>query len=105
MTQRQTPAQTTPADQLLRRGLQLEYVTLGGNMVGTVVVVAATIAARSVALAGFGLDSLIEIFASLIVVWQFTDAGEQREKRALRLIGGAFLALALSADGPCRAFS
>jgi hypothetical protein len=38
--------------------------------VGTVVIVAAAIKTRSVALAGFGLDSLIEIFASMIVVWQ-----------------------------------
>jgi hypothetical protein len=44
---------------LLRRGLHLEYVTLGWNVIGTIVVVAAAIAARSVALAGFGIDSLI----------------------------------------------
>ena len=82
---------------LLRRGLYLEYATLGWNVVGTVVVAAAALTARSVALAGFGLDSLIEIFASVIVVWQLTGAGahEGREQRALRLIGGAFFALAL----------
>ena len=44
----------------------------------------------SVALAGFGLDSLIEIFASVVVVWQLKGADEEREKPALRLIGGAF---------------
>ncbi|MEO6210544.1 MAG: cation transporter [Gemmatimonadaceae bacterium] len=58
--------------------------------------------ARSIALAGFGLDSLIEIFASLIVVWQLKDYDmnsianpmpRARERRALQLIGGAFLAL------------
>jgi len=82
---------------LLRRGLYLEYATLGWNVVGTVVVAAAALTARSVALAGFGLDSLIEIFASVIVVWQLTDTGahEGRERRPLRLIGGAFFALAL----------
>jgi len=48
-----------------------------------------------VALAGFGLDSLIEIFASMVVVWQLTGAGKEREQRALRLIGLAFLALAV----------
>ena len=47
---------------LLRRGLLLEYVTLAWNVVGTVVIVAAAIKARSVALAGFGLHSLIENF-------------------------------------------
>jgi len=80
---------------LLRRGLRLEYATLGWNVVGTVVVIAAAVAARSVALAGFGLDSLIEIFASVIVVWQLTGVHRDRERPALRLIGGAFLALAL----------
>jgi len=80
---------------LLRRGLRLEYATLGWNVVGTVVVVSAAVAARSVALAGFGLDSLIEIFASVVVVWQLTGADQGRERRALRLIGGAFFLLAL----------
>jgi divalent metal cation (Fe/Co/Zn/Cd) transporter len=65
------------------------------NVVGSVIVLAAAVAAHSVALAGFGLDSLIEILASLVVVWQLqdTDAAE-RERRALRIIGVAFLLLA-----------
>jgi hypothetical protein len=46
---------------LLRRGLRLEYATLGWNVVGSAVVIAAAVTARSVALAGFGLDSLGEI--------------------------------------------
>jgi len=80
---------------LYRRGLLLEYLTLGWNVVGTVVVVAAAIATGSVALAGFGLDSLIEIFASIVVVWQLTGASKNREARAMRLIAVAFIALAL----------
>jgi divalent metal cation (Fe/Co/Zn/Cd) transporter len=80
---------------LLRRGLALEYATLAWNAVGTVVVIAAALAAGSVALAGFGLDSLIEIGASTIVVWQLKDAGAAHESRALRLIGCAFIALAI----------
>lgn len=87
-------AQTADA-RLLRRGLLLEYATLGWNIVGTVIVVLAAITTGSVALAGFGLDSLIEIFASIVVVWQLTGADQRREQRALRLIGGAFFALAL----------
>lgn len=79
---------------LLRRGLRLEYATLGWNVIGTAIVLVAAITARSVALAGFGLDSLIEIFASIVVVWQLTNAGVERERRALRLIGIAFLLLA-----------
>jgi divalent metal cation (Fe/Co/Zn/Cd) transporter len=80
---------------LLRRGLVLEYVTLSWNVVGVGVLAVAAIAARSVALAGFGLDSLIEIFASTVVVWELkASATADRERRALRLIGIAFLALA-----------
>ncbi len=79
---------------LIRRGLQLEYATLGWNVVGSVIVILSAIAAGSVALAGFGLDSLIEIFASVVVVWQLKGVNEQREHRALRLIGIAFFALA-----------
>lgn len=83
------------ASPLLKRGLYLEYVTLGWNVVGAGIIIAAAIEARSVALAGFGLDSLIEIFASVIVVWQLKDIGHARERTALRLIGAAFFALAL----------
>ncbi|CAG4900221.1 cation transporter [Paraburkholderia gardini] len=79
---------------LLRCGLNLEYVTLGWNVVGVVVVAVAALQAGSVALAGFGLDSLIEIFASVVVVWHLTESKRHNEKLALRLIGVAFLALA-----------
>jgi divalent metal cation (Fe/Co/Zn/Cd) transporter len=80
---------------LLRRGLALEYATLSWNVVGTVVVITAALSAGSVALAGFGLDSLIEIGASTTVVWQLKDTGGTRERRALRLIGIAFIGLAI----------
>jgi divalent metal cation (Fe/Co/Zn/Cd) transporter len=85
----------TDQQRLLRRGLRLEYLTLGWNVIGSVVVIVAAVAARSVALTGFGLDSLIEIFASVVVVWQLTGVSQARERQALRLIGGAFFALAL----------
>src|SRR5579871_249105 len=78
---------------LIRRGLWLEYATLGWNVVGVGLVAWAAIVARSVALAGFGLDSLIEICASVVVVWQLTGGPEPRERRALRLIGIAFIVL------------
>jgi hypothetical protein len=50
----------------------------------------AAIAARSVALAGFVLDSLIEIGASAVVIWELSGTGEARRRRALRLVGVAF---------------
>jgi divalent metal cation (Fe/Co/Zn/Cd) transporter len=60
-----------------------------------VVLGVAAISARSVALAGFGLDSLIEIGASTVVIWELSGAGEERQRRGLRLIGYAFAALAV----------
>ena len=80
---------------LLRRGFVLEYVTLGWNVAGIIVLAVAAVAARSVALAGFGLDSLIEIGASTVVIWELSGAGEDRQRRGLRLIGYAFTALAV----------
>jgi divalent metal cation (Fe/Co/Zn/Cd) transporter len=80
---------------LLNRALWLEYTTLGWNVVAAVVVTLAALAARSIALAGFGLDSLIEILASLTVVWQLKGISQQREQRSLRVIGLAFLSLAV----------
>jgi divalent metal cation (Fe/Co/Zn/Cd) transporter len=81
---------------LLRRGLALEYATLAWNVVGTVVLVKAALTAGSVALAGFGVDSLIEIVASAVVVWQLKgDAGAGRERRALRIIAIGFVLLAV----------
>lgn len=79
---------------LLRRGRVLEGITLGWNVAGIVVLAVAALAARSAALAGFGLDSLIEIGASTVVLWELAGAGEDRQRRALRLIGSAFLTLA-----------
>ena len=79
----------------MRRGFALEYVTLGWNVAGIAVLAVAAVAARSVALAGFGLDSAIEIGASTVVIWELSGTGEERQRRALRLIGYAFAALAL----------
>jgi divalent metal cation (Fe/Co/Zn/Cd) transporter len=82
-------------DTLLRRGLLLEHITLGWNVVGTVIVIVAAIAAHSVALTGFGLDSLVEIGASMVVIWQLRGIHDNRQQRALRLISVAFFALAI----------
>jgi len=79
--------------QLLRRGRALEVMTLGWNVVGVVVLAVAAWAARSVALAGFGFDSLIEIGASTVVLWELAGTAEDRRHRAMRLIGVAFVAL------------
>jgi divalent metal cation (Fe/Co/Zn/Cd) transporter len=59
------------------------------------VLAVAAVAARSVALAGFGLDSLIEIGASTVVIWELSGTGAARQRRGLQLIGAAFAALAV----------
>lgn len=81
---------------LLRRGVLLEYATLGWNVAGVVILAVAALAARSVALAGFGIDSLIEIVASSVVVWELRgEEGTPRERIALRTIAIAFALLAV----------
>ena len=69
-------------------------MTLGWNVVGSGIVLAAAIAAHSVALVGFGLDSVVEIGASTVVIWQLKGADKGREKRALRIIALSFVVLA-----------
>lgn len=81
---------------LLSRGLLLEFLTLSWNVVGVVILAIAAVASGSVALAGFGVDSLIEIVASSVVVWELRgEQGSRREKLALRVIAVAFALLAV----------
>jgi uncharacterized membrane protein YkvA (DUF1232 family) len=77
----------------VQRGRLLELATLAWNVVGVIVVAIAAWRARSVALAGFGLDSLIEIGASTVVLWELSDTSRSRQRRALRLIAVAFSVL------------
>jgi divalent metal cation (Fe/Co/Zn/Cd) transporter len=79
----------------LTRGRRLEWATLVWNVVGVGVLVVLVLESQSVALLGFGLDSLIEIGASIVVIWELSGSGVQRQRRALILIGIAFAALAL----------
>jgi divalent metal cation (Fe/Co/Zn/Cd) transporter len=88
-----TPTATTA--RLRRRGFALEYATLAWNVVGVAVLAVVAVSARSVALAGFGLDSLIEIGASVVVIWELSGAPEARQHKGLRLIAGAFACLGL----------
>jgi hypothetical protein len=75
----------------------LSWVTLGLLGIEAGVAVGAAIVARSVALLGFGLDSGIEAFASLIVMWRFTGTrlmSPDSERRAQQLVAVSFLVLA-----------
>jgi divalent metal cation (Fe/Co/Zn/Cd) transporter len=75
-------------------GTRLEIATLLWNVAGVCVLASSALAARSIALGGFGLDSLIEIGASTIVIWELRGEEARRTSRALRAIGFAFASLA-----------
>lgn len=84
---------------LQRQALRLEYVTIGWNVSESAISIALGVVAGSLALIGFGADSLIEVFASVVVVWHLapghaTDHPE-RTGRALRLVGWAFAVLSV----------
>jgi divalent metal cation (Fe/Co/Zn/Cd) transporter len=84
----------TELARLRRRGFWLEHASMAWMVVEAGVAIAAGIAAASIALVAFGLDSVIELFSAAIVVWQLQGEGEDRETRAVRLIGVTFFALA-----------
>jgi hypothetical protein len=92
-----------PRRDLLRRGLQLEYLTVGWNIAEGLIAVGAGLAAGSIALIGFGIDSFVETISGAVLIWRLAaeargrldeDAVEQVERRAERLVGVAFLLLA-----------
>jgi divalent metal cation (Fe/Co/Zn/Cd) transporter len=92
-----TAAPVDRSSQLRRRAARLAEFTIAYNAAEGIVAVLAGAAAGSVALVSFGLDSAVEVLSAIAVSWQFAGAGlhaEERERRTLRLIAVAFLALA-----------
>ena len=81
----------------LRRGRRLEYFTLGWNLLEAVVAVGAGWLASSIALVGFGVDSLIECTSGAVLLWRLASPvhDESRERLALRLVGVSFFLLAV----------
>jgi divalent metal cation (Fe/Co/Zn/Cd) transporter len=79
--------------------LRLEYATIAWNLGEAFLTVGLGIAAGSLALIGFGTDSVIEVFASAVIVWHIrpghTSDRPERTRRALRLVATAFLVLAV----------
>ncbi len=76
-----------------RRGRKLEFFTVGWNSLEAVVAISAGVFAGSVALVGFGVDSVIESLSGAVLLWRLF-AGEHREQLALKLVGASFLVLA-----------
>lgn len=83
----------TERETLVRRGRKLAYMTIGWNSLEAIIAVGAGIIAGSIALVGFGVDSIIEVSSGAIILWRLAS-GEHREKLALKLVGVSFLALA-----------
>jgi divalent metal cation (Fe/Co/Zn/Cd) transporter len=80
---------------LRRRGFWLEYASMAWMTVEATVAIVSGILAASIALIGFGLDSVIEFFAAAVVVWQLRGAvSGERETWAVRLIAITFFVLA-----------
>ena len=88
---------TNDRKQQLRAGRRLEYFTLGWNLTEAAVAVGAGVFAGSIALIGFGVDSLIESLSGGILLWRLhaTGTDQKRERLALRLVGFSFFLLAL----------
>lgn len=96
-------AAPAPRTHLLRRGLRLEYLTVGWNVAEGIVAVIAAVAAGSVALLGFGIDSFVESASGSVLIWRLlaksrTDGPERVERverRAQRLVAASLIALAV----------
>ncbi len=76
----------------IKKGRHLEYLTIGWNSLEGLIAIGAGILAGSVALVGFGFDSVIEVSSGAIILWRLVS-GEHREKLALKLVGFSFLLL------------
>ena len=76
------------------RGRRLAYLTIIWNSIEAIIAVGAGIAAGSIALVAFGVDSVIEVSSGAIILWRLMS-GEHREQLALKLVGVSFLALSV----------
>ncbi|MHB9150572.1 MAG: cation transporter [Thermoleophilia bacterium] len=92
---------TARAQTLHRRALRLEWFTVAWNIVEAAIAISAGVAAGSIALVGFGADSLIEVTSAGILVWRLRAAGPEasaeeqgdRERKALLVVGFTFFLL------------
>ncbi|MFN2512917.1 MAG: cation transporter [Pyrinomonadaceae bacterium] len=86
--------------ELVRRGRHLEYFTIGYNSLEGLIAVAAGLLAGSIALVGFGFDSLIEVTSGAVLLWRLhADVNEEGRERveaiSLRIVGVCFVVLAI----------
>jgi divalent metal cation (Fe/Co/Zn/Cd) transporter len=100
MTTLRRPAEAPTRVALVRRGTRLGYLTVGYNCLEAVIALVAGVVAGSVALVGFGADSLIELGAGATALWRLSrdwdaERREQTERISLRIVGASFLVLAI----------
>jgi divalent metal cation (Fe/Co/Zn/Cd) transporter len=82
---------------LRRRAIRLEYFTISWNLLEALIALGAGFVAGSIALVGFGLDSIIETISGAALLWRLRQRGEfesHADSRALRIVGLTFFALA-----------
>src|SRR4051812_809789 len=99
MTTTHTHDMVVPAGDRLRYGRRAQLLAAASvsyNVIEAVVAIGAGLVAGSVALVGFGLDSIVEVSSGLIILWQFRHPiPQQRERQALQMMALAFFALAV----------
>jgi divalent metal cation (Fe/Co/Zn/Cd) transporter len=89
---------------MVARGLRLEYFTLGWNLLEALVALVCGFIAGSIALVGFGLDSVVEVSSGSVLLWRLradrhAEKRERAERFAVRLVGVGFLLLAVYVAG------
>jgi divalent metal cation (Fe/Co/Zn/Cd) transporter len=99
MNQQLIQIESTNRARLVKRGQHLEYFTIGYNSLEGLIAIVAGLIAGSIALVGFGFDSIIEVTSGAVLLWRLqADVDEARRERvegiALRIVGICFLALA-----------
>lgn len=82
-----------------RTALVLAWATIAWNSLEAIIAIVSGAEAGSIALVGFGLNSIVEVSSAIVVVWQFSGADAEREQRALKLIAGSFFVLAAYVAG------
>ena len=100
MNQSAINTEEPPRPDLVKRGQGLEYFTIAYNSLEGLIAIVAGIIAGSIALVGFGFDSVIEVTSGAALLWRLhADMDEERRERVelltLRIVGVCFLALAL----------
>src|SRR5437762_9763313 len=91
-----TPAAEESHTAQLQAGRNIEYISIAWTSFEAAIGIAAGLFAGSVVLIGFGIDSVIEVASSTVLLWRLNaHLGEEREKIAHRLVGIGFLALAV----------